>query len=91
MGGTTRLLNSAAVLRWNTDKRYLGELEGAGIPIVPTQFLAPGDGPRHRFEDVEHVVKPVVSPARGGPCGSAPTRSTGRTSTPARCSTPAAG
>jgi glutathione synthase/RimK-type ligase-like ATP-grasp enzyme len=57
----TRLLNSAEVLRWNTDKRYLAELERAGVPIVPTQFLEPGDGPGHRYEDVEHVVKPVVS------------------------------
>ena len=61
VAGVSRLLNPAAVLRWNTDKRYLAELEAAGIPIVPTQFLEPGDGPEHRFEGVEHVVKPVVS------------------------------
>lgn len=66
VGGATRLLNSAGVLRWNTDKRYLAELEAAGVPIVPTQFLAPDDGPRHRFEDVEHVVKPVVSAGSRG-------------------------
>jgi len=57
----SRLLNPAPVVRWNTDKRYLAGLERAGVPIVPTQFLEPGDEPRHRFEDVEHVVKPVVS------------------------------
>ena len=61
VSSVTRLLNPAEVLRWNTDKRYLAELEQAGIPIVPTQFLAPGDGPGHRYESVEHVVKPVVS------------------------------
>ena len=55
------LLNPAPVIRWNTDKRYLAELERAGVPIVPTQFLEPGDAPEHRFADVEHVVKPVVS------------------------------
>ncbi len=65
-GSETLLLNSADVLRWNTDKRYLADLERQGIPIVPTQFLAPGDGPRHRFEDVEHVVKPVVSAGSRG-------------------------
>jgi glutathione synthase/RimK-type ligase-like ATP-grasp enzyme len=65
-GAVTRLLNSADVLRWNTDKRYLADLERRDIPIVPTQFLAPGDGPRHRFEDVEHVVKPVVSAGSRG-------------------------
>lgn len=62
----SRLLNSADVLRWNTDKRYLADLERAGIPIVPTQFLAPGDRPAHRFEHVEHVVKPVVSAGSRG-------------------------
>ena len=66
VGGVSRLLNSADVLRWNTDKRYLADLERAGIPIVPTQFLAPGDPPAHRFEHVEHVVKPVVSAGSRG-------------------------
>ncbi len=51
----SRVLNSAAVLRWNTDKRYLGELAQS----VPTRFLAPGD----LFEPPsgEYVIKPVVS------------------------------
>jgi glutathione synthase/RimK-type ligase-like ATP-grasp enzyme len=57
----SRLLNPLPVIRWNTDKRYLAELERAGVPVVPTQFLAPGDAAAHGFEDVEHVVKPVVS------------------------------
>ncbi|WP_395657413.1 RimK family alpha-L-glutamate ligase [Nocardioides sp.] len=30
------LLNGAAVFRWNTDKRYLIDLQKAGLPIVPT-------------------------------------------------------
>jgi glutathione synthase/RimK-type ligase-like ATP-grasp enzyme len=30
------LLNGAAVFRWNTDKRYLVELQDAGLPVVPT-------------------------------------------------------
>ena len=38
-----RVLNSADVLRWNTDKRYLAELAAAGVPTVPTTFAAPGD------------------------------------------------
>ncbi|UTI66530.1 hypothetical protein NBH00_10030 [Paraconexibacter antarcticus] len=36
------LLNPAPVLEWNTDKVYLAELPDAGIPTVPTTFLAPG-------------------------------------------------
>jgi glutathione synthase/RimK-type ligase-like ATP-grasp enzyme len=53
-----RLANPADVLRWNTDKRYLRELERAGIPIVPTQWS--DEGPI-AFPDGEFVVKPVVS------------------------------
>ncbi len=66
VASVTRLLNPAPVIRWNTDKRYLADLEAAGVPIVPTQFLAPGEGPGHRYEDVEHVVKPVVSAGSRG-------------------------
>lgn len=66
VASVSRLLNPAPVLRWNTDKRYLAHFEAAGVPIVPTQFLEPGDGPGHRFEGVEHVVKPVVSAGSRG-------------------------
>src|SRR5688572_12811748 len=30
-----RLFNPADVVAWNTDKRYLAELAGAGLPVVP--------------------------------------------------------
>src|ERR1700743_1517562 len=33
-----KLLNPASILRWNADKRYLRELEGRGIAIVPTAW-----------------------------------------------------
>ena len=54
-----RVLNPLPVLRWSTDKRYLAELEAAGVPIVPTRFLEPGEA----FEppDGRFVVKPVFS------------------------------
>jgi len=56
----TRLENSAATLRWNTDKRYLRELVGRGIPVVPTHWIEPGDAARFPF-DGPFVVKPAVS------------------------------
>lgn len=34
------MANSVAVLRWNTDKSYLMELNGLGVPIVPTTIAA---------------------------------------------------
>ncbi|MGV9450880.1 ATP-grasp domain-containing protein [Streptomyces sp. NPDC003635] len=57
-GKATRLANPATVVRWNTDKRYLGDLAEAGVPVVPTTYLAPGvaaDLPG----DHEYVVKPT--------------------------------
>ncbi|MER5209313.1 hypothetical protein ABT063_01600 [Streptomyces sp. NPDC002838] len=54
----TRLANPAAVVRWNTDKRYLGDLAEAGVPVVPTRYLAPGD-PADLPDHHEYVVKPT--------------------------------
>jgi glutathione synthase/RimK-type ligase-like ATP-grasp enzyme len=31
--------NLPSVLRWNSDKAYLGHLAGAGAPVVPTRFV----------------------------------------------------
>jgi glutathione synthase/RimK-type ligase-like ATP-grasp enzyme len=39
----TRLFNEAALIRWNIDKHYLGELARAGINVVPTTFIEMGD------------------------------------------------
>ena len=39
----TRLANGADVIVWNTDKRYLADLTAAGMPIVPTTYVAPGE------------------------------------------------
>ncbi len=52
-----RLANAAAVLRWNTDKHYLGELAAAGVPVVPTTYVT-GDWEPPAGE---YVVKPTVS------------------------------
>ncbi|MGH3142461.1 MAG: ATP-grasp domain-containing protein [Gaiellales bacterium] len=54
-----RVENPVPMLEWNTDKRYLEHLAAAGVPIVPTQFVAPGaafEPPAEPF-----VVKPSVS------------------------------
>jgi hypothetical protein len=55
-----RLANPADVVAWNTDKRYLRELAAAGVPVVPTSWVGPGD----RWAspaDGEWVIKPAVS------------------------------
>jgi len=43
--GATRLFNAPEVVRWNLDKHYLLELEQAGVPVVPTRFVEPGEVP----------------------------------------------
>jgi glutathione synthase/RimK-type ligase-like ATP-grasp enzyme len=54
------VLNPLEVLEWNTDKeRYLTDLAARGVPVVPTEFVAPGaalDPPDEPF-----VVKPAIS------------------------------
>ncbi|MCK6211568.1 hypothetical protein KZX45_13540 [Georgenia sp. EYE_87] len=54
-----RLHNAPDLVRWNSDKRYLQDLVDAGVPVVPTVYVAPGDPvPALRGEV---VVKPTVS------------------------------
>ena len=55
--GPDLLRNRPEVIRWNSDKRYLAEMSGSGLPVPPTMLLGPGSVPE--FED-EVVVKPVV-------------------------------
>lgn len=65
----SRLLNPLPILRWNTDKHYLADLEAAGVPVVPTRFVEPDAEPLPALEAffaafpgaAEVVVKPTVS------------------------------
>ena len=63
----TRLVNPAAVVRWNTDKHYLAVLERAGVPIVPSAFIEPGADAAAALAEflrahdaAEFVVKPAI-------------------------------
>ena len=57
-----RLANPADVVRWNTDKTYLRDLVEAGVPVVPTRWLEPGEPvPGDLLDGGEIVVKPAVS------------------------------
>lgn len=63
----TALANPLPVVRWNSDKHYLRELESVGVPIVPTMWLEPA----RRFSSRalhtrfpaqgDFVIKPAVS------------------------------
>lgn len=63
--------NPPAVLRWNSHKSYLRDLESRGVPIVPTRWLARGQ--RVELARVlqdegwrSAVVKPAVSASAFG-------------------------
>lgn len=67
------LWNPVETVRWNLDKRYLMQLEGDGVPIVPTVYLDAGQGVNlpallrdQGWE--EAVIKPSIS------CGALRTR-----------------
>jgi glutathione synthase/RimK-type ligase-like ATP-grasp enzyme len=67
----TALYNPADVLRWNTHKSYLLELEERGAPVVPTAWLGAGDRVELtallRMRDWPRaVVKPAVGAGSTG-------------------------
>lgn len=61
----SRLRNPPALIRWNTDKRYLLELERGGLAIVPTRACAPGEA-WQPVDAPEWVVKPAVGAGSRG-------------------------
>jgi len=64
----TGLVNPYEVLAENTDKKYLGRISAAGVPVIPTLFLdGPGDlGPGFRDAEAGWVVKPTVDAGARG-------------------------
>lgn len=69
--GFLPVANPAAVLRWNSDKAYLAELEAEGVAIVPTLLReaisdASLDSAREIFGTPKLVVKPPISGGADG-------------------------
>ncbi|WP_265569824.1 ATP-grasp domain-containing protein [Sphingomicrobium nitratireducens] len=64
--------NPVEVLRWNSDKAYLGELDAKGVATVPGIVGHGGEGAalleraRSEYGDIELVVKPMVSASAAG-------------------------
>jgi glutathione synthase/RimK-type ligase-like ATP-grasp enzyme len=64
----TQLRNPLDVLRWNTDKHYLGELAQDGVATVSSTFIEPGEEASDALRTFlaghsgidEYVVKPAV-------------------------------
>jgi glutathione synthase/RimK-type ligase-like ATP-grasp enzyme len=71
VAAVTALYNGPEIVRWNTHKGYLIELEERGAPVVPTAWLGQGD--RIDLGDLlnsrgweEAVVKPTVDAGSRG-------------------------
>lgn len=65
VGAATALRNPAAVIARNSEKTYLRELERAGVPVVPTLWVEPGEELDVEVALAERgwsqaVIKPVV-------------------------------
>jgi hypothetical protein len=54
-----RLANPAEVVAWNTEKTYLEMLAADGVPVVPTDWVRPGES-WERPAAGEYVVKPAI-------------------------------
>ena len=64
------VLNPVALLRWNSDKRYLAELEAKGVAAIPTRLVERLDETALAEARAEFgsnlVIKPPVSAAADG-------------------------
>jgi len=61
-----KLLNPINVVRWNSDKRYLKEIEAAGLKIIPSIFINKQNrvSLKHFFDEFNAdklIVKPCIS------------------------------
>jgi O-ureido-D-serine cyclo-ligase len=61
----TQLHNPMHIVRWNTDKLYLLDLERAGLPIIPSLLARPGEAATLPTAN-EVVVKPSVGAGSRG-------------------------
>jgi O-ureido-D-serine cyclo-ligase len=77
----TALANPVEVVAWNTDKKYLRDLEEAGVPVAPTAWFSPGaplpdtDALGAVAGGADVVVKPGVSAGSRNTARYAPSRS----------------
>lgn len=62
----TKLFNSSRIIEWNTDKKYLLELEKNGIPIIPTKFCSELDAANNHLDWAFNQSKAIaIKPSIG--------------------------
>jgi hypothetical protein len=60
VAAVTLLVNGPAFIEWGIDKTHQRELEAAGVPVIPTVWVTPGQQ-WQQPDSGEFVVKPSVS------------------------------
>lgn len=61
-----KLLNPIDVVKWNSDKRYLKEIEAAGLKITPSIFIHKNENVKledffEKFNSNKLIIKPCIS------------------------------
>ncbi len=57
----TTLHNPIPTIRWSIDKHYFNDLAAAGVPVVSTFFVEPGEDPTDALHTYDQfVVKPCI-------------------------------
>lgn len=67
----TQFINSAAIIKWNTDKKYLKELADFGVSIAPTVWLDANKTHDlktliNQFDATQYFLKPVIGADSSG-------------------------
>src|SRR3954468_1414672 len=66
VGQQTLIFNNPDIVRWNADKRYLFDLQSAGLPVPNTMFLEVGSNvdlvdSLIQMHSSKAVIKPAIS------------------------------
>jgi glutathione synthase/RimK-type ligase-like ATP-grasp enzyme len=61
-----KLLNPVEMVKWNSDKHYLGEIAAAGFPVIASVFLEQGTRPDlvplfEQLKTQKLIIKPCIS------------------------------
>lgn len=81
----TRVANAPELVRWNLSKRYLAELAGRGLPVIPSLFVDRDVPLAEAFDALgcdELVLKPVVGASGLGQARLTRAEATGKTLPP---------
>ena len=70
VAASSQLVNPISICKWSAHKSYLRDLEAAGIPIMPTVWIRPGEEEKidkaTSFGRRQAFMKPAVGSTSSG-------------------------